>query len=164
MNERIKEIRTALQLTQEDFGKRIGSARNTIANYETGNRNPSNAVIMAICREFNVNEEWLRTGQGEMFRELDREDEITKWLGSLMRPDNDNEFIKKFIHMLSRLSIEDWKVLEKMVLMMVEERNGYNIEENPSEEELKIINAYENGNEEYQPHITHDELKKQLDI
>lgn len=122
MNERIKEIRTALQLTQEDFGKRIGSARNTIANYETGNRNPSNAVIMAICREFNVNEEWLRTGQGEMFRELDREDEITKWLGSLMRPDNDNEFIKKFIHMLSRLSIEDWKVLEKMALMMLDDK------------------------------------------
>jgi transcriptional regulator with XRE-family HTH domain len=78
LNERIKDIRIALQITQEDFGKRIGSARNTIANYETGNRNPSNAVIMAICREFNVNENWLRTGEGEMFLNFPVEDEYFK--------------------------------------------------------------------------------------
>lgn len=66
MNTRIKKIRKSAGLTQEEFGKRIGSARNTIANYETGNRNPSNAVIASICREYNINEEWLRTGQGEM--------------------------------------------------------------------------------------------------
>lgn len=120
MNERIKELRTVLKLTQEEFGSKIGSARNTIANYETGNRNPSNAVVVAICREFKVNEEWLRTGQGEMFLKLDREDEITQWLGSLVNPNNDNEFIKKFVHMLSKLDLNDWKVLEKMALLMVE--------------------------------------------
>ncbi len=67
MNNRIKQIREHENLSQDAFGKRIGSARNTIANYESGNRNPSNAVIMSICREFNVNEEWLRTGTGDPF-------------------------------------------------------------------------------------------------
>ena len=68
MNERIKMIREYYKLTQDEFGKRIGSARNTIANYESGNRSPSNSVVLSICREFNVNEEWLRDGSGEMFR------------------------------------------------------------------------------------------------
>lgn len=67
MNKRIKKIRKNAGLTQSDFGKKIGSARNTIANYETGHRIPSNAVILSICREFCINEHWLRTGEGEMY-------------------------------------------------------------------------------------------------
>lgn len=77
-NERIKAIREYLQLTQEEFGNRIGSARNTIANYENGNRNPSNSVVLSICREFNVDENWLRTGNGEMLSEVPVEDEFFK--------------------------------------------------------------------------------------
>lgn len=73
MNTRIKAIREGCGLTQEEFGKRIGSARNTIANYETGNRKPSNVVITSICREFNINEEWLRTGDGEPKKDMDIE-------------------------------------------------------------------------------------------
>lgn len=67
MNERIKELRLSLNLTQEAFGKRLGIARNTVANYETSKRTPSNQIILAIVREFNVNEEWLTNGTGEMF-------------------------------------------------------------------------------------------------
>ena len=69
MNDRIKMIREYYKLTQDEFGKRIGSARNTIANYESGNRSPSNSVILSICREFNVSEKWLRDGSGEMLLE-----------------------------------------------------------------------------------------------
>lgn len=69
MNDRIKMIREYYKLTQDEFGKRIGSARNTIANYENGNRSPSNSVILSICREFNVSEKWLRDGSGEMLLE-----------------------------------------------------------------------------------------------
>lgn len=67
MNERIKQLRKELGITQDDFGKKLGLARNSIANYEIGRRIPTNAVITSICREFNVNEEWLRTGFGDMF-------------------------------------------------------------------------------------------------
>ena len=67
MNERLKELRDLLGLSQEDFGKRIGSARNTIANYELGRRTPSNTTVKAICREFRVNYFWLTKGDGDIF-------------------------------------------------------------------------------------------------
>lgn len=119
---RIKEIRKLYKLTQEEFGEKINLKQNSIALIETGKRNPSDRTILDICREFNVNEEWLRTGQGEMFIELDREEELASWFGTMLNPNNDNEFIKKFIHMLSKLDVNDWKVLEKMALLMVEEK------------------------------------------
>lgn len=83
MNTRIKKIREGAGLTQEEFGKKIGSARNTIANYETGNRKPSNAVINSICREFGIVEEWLRTGNGEMYQytNIDDYSEISTLIG-----------------------------------------------------------------------------------
>ena len=67
VNERIKKLRRALELTQQGFSDRIGIKRNTLANYEIGRNEPIDAVITLICRTFNVNETWLRTGEGEMF-------------------------------------------------------------------------------------------------
>ena len=71
MNERIKELREALGLNQEEFGTRISVQRSTICGYELGNRTPRESTIASICREFNVNETWLRTGDGDMFNEDD---------------------------------------------------------------------------------------------
>lgn len=67
MNTRIRKIRKSLELTQQVFAQRIGLKQNSIALIESGKRNTSDQTIFAICREFNVNEEWLRTGNGEMF-------------------------------------------------------------------------------------------------
>lgn len=64
LNERIRQLRKELKLTQTEFGKRLGIKQTTVAGYETGGRVPIDAVISLICREFNVNEEWLRTGKG----------------------------------------------------------------------------------------------------
>lgn len=66
METRIKQIRLKHNLTQTEFGERIGIKGNTVTNYENGLRNPSNAIISSICREFNISESWLRTGEGEM--------------------------------------------------------------------------------------------------
>lgn len=123
INYRFKQLRETLKKSQEEFGKIIGISKSGISDIENGRRNVTEQHIIMLrnCREFSINEEWLRTGQGEMFIELGREDEITQWLGSLVSPNNDNEFMKKFIHMLSKLSIDDWKVLEKMALLMIEE-------------------------------------------
>lgn len=65
---RIKKLRKMLDLTQQKFGERIGIKGNTVAQYELGRSEPIDAVFSLICREFNVSEEWLRTGEGEMFR------------------------------------------------------------------------------------------------
>ena len=67
MNERIKELRKRLNLTQQQFADRIGIKRNTIANYEIGRNDPVDSVVVLICKEFNVNREWLVSGVGEMF-------------------------------------------------------------------------------------------------
>lgn len=67
MNERIKRLRKELDLTQQEFADRISIKRGAVANYEIGRNIPSDSVINLICREFNVNEAWLRTGTGEMF-------------------------------------------------------------------------------------------------
>ena len=68
MNERIRKLRRTLELTQKEFANRIGIKQNTVATYEIGRSEPIDAVVSLICREFNVNEEWLRTGNGRMFK------------------------------------------------------------------------------------------------
>lgn len=88
MNTRIKLLRKYLNLTQLEFGQRISVKPNTVTNYETGLRTPSNAVITSICREFGVNEIWLRTGEGEMFRAAPLSDpNASAFLSDLMRGD-----------------------------------------------------------------------------
>lgn len=67
MKERIRLLRKYYDLTQQEFADKIGIKRNTVATYEAGRNAPIDAVISLICREFNVSETWLRTGQGEMF-------------------------------------------------------------------------------------------------
>ena len=76
MQERIRDVRRHSGLTQTEFGERIGVKGNTVTGYETGVRTPSDAIIISICREFNVNEQWLRTGQGNMFLPKTRAQEI----------------------------------------------------------------------------------------
>ena len=67
MNERLKELRKALHLTQKAFAGKIGAKQNTVATYEMGRNNPSDPVIHSICIAFGVNENWLRNGVGDMF-------------------------------------------------------------------------------------------------
>lgn len=117
LNERLKKLRKTLGLTQQEFADKIGSKRNTIAKYETNTNTPSAAVISLICREFDVNEIWLKTGEGEMFVSLTRDEEISRFVGETLSDESDT-FKKRFISMLSALDESDWEVLEKMVTLM----------------------------------------------
>ena len=67
MNDRIKHVRSSAKMTQQEFADKIGIKRNTVALYETGKSGISDAVVKLICKEFNVSESWLRTGEGEMY-------------------------------------------------------------------------------------------------
>lgn len=71
LNERFKELRKALGLTQQQLADILNTSRNNIAGYELGNRKPSDAALNNICRELNVNKTWLCDGVGEMFAEAD---------------------------------------------------------------------------------------------
>lgn len=114
MKERIKQIRKKERLTQTEFGERIGVKGNTITNYETGLRNPTDAVIKAICREFNVNETWLRTGEGDMFIQLTRDEQIEQFVGELLK-DEDDSFKRRIISGLAALDATGWQVLEEFL-------------------------------------------------
>lgn len=117
MNNRIKELRKSLRLSQTEFGARLGIKQTTVAGYETGGRSPIDAVVSLICREFNVSEHWLRTGEGEMFVQLSRDEEIAAFVGSVLAGEEDN-FKRRFIAMLSKLNESDWELLEKMVYII----------------------------------------------
>lgn len=119
MNERIRKLRKALDLTQQKFADRIGVKQNTVAQYEMGRNTPIDSVISLICREFNVSEEWLRNGTGEMFIQQTRDEQIAAFIGGLQSDDSDS-FKKRFISMLTALDESEWEVLEKMVLMLQE--------------------------------------------
>ena len=114
MGERVKELRKALGLSGEKFGERIGVTRSAISDIERGRNGLSDSNILAICREFNVNEEWLRTGSGEMFKDMTLDEEIISFIGDIQW-DASNTFKKKFISAIAKLSEEEWKVLEKII-------------------------------------------------
>ena len=111
MHERLRKLRKTLDMTQQEFAEKLGIKRSTMATYESGRNEPIDAVISLICREFNVNEEWLRTGKGEMFIELSRNEEIAEFVGQLMS-DEDDSFKKRLISGLAALDENGWKVLE----------------------------------------------------
>ena len=115
MNERIKEIRKYHNLTLEKFGERLGVGKTAISRLENGVNNVTDQMIKSICREFSINENWLRTGEGKMQTEMDREDQLMLWAGTVLADESDS-FKKRLIRVLSSLSEDEWEFLEKKAL------------------------------------------------
>lgn len=122
MNERIKNIRLALNMTMEEFGSRLNVARSTISNIESGRKNVSQRTCSDICREFNVNPDYLSGESEEMFLELSRSDELAAFFGDVLK-DDDEDFRKRFISALAQFSEEDWKLFEKIFDKMTKEKD-----------------------------------------
>ena len=117
MDERIKLLRKEMGFTQQEFADKLGVARNNIAGYETKKRSPSDAVISLICAKFDVNEIWLRTGEGEMFEELTEQQKVMKHTARLLK-DVDSKVasaIKAFMVTYDQLDDTSKKVLEDIV-------------------------------------------------
>lgn len=113
IGERVKELRKQINLTQQAFADRLNLKRNTVGSYEVNVVEPSDRTISDICREFNVNETWLRTGEGEMFNQITRSEKITAFLTNITVDEGD-DFKRRFVEMLAELEPEDWKLLERM--------------------------------------------------
>lgn len=114
MKDRIKKIRKDSKLTQVEFGEKIGVKGNTITNYETGLRTPTDAVILSICREFSVDQNWLKTGIGEPYIKKSKNQQIGDLIGEVLKSDEDS-FKRRLVSALAKLDESGWESLEKLV-------------------------------------------------
>ena len=112
IGERIRQLRRGLDLTQKEFGEKINLKSNSIALIE-GGRNTSDQTIFAICREFSVNERWLRTGEGEMFLPKSRNEELLSFVEQLAGSDS-TDIRLKIATIMARLSSEDWEAVNRI--------------------------------------------------
>lgn len=122
IGERIKKLRKHLDLTQQKFGERLGIKGNTVAQYELGRNEPIDAVLSLICREFSVNENWLRTGDGEMFEELTEQQKLMKYTGLLLK-DKDSAIataIQTLIVTYEQLDDTSKATLEKIAMQYID--------------------------------------------
>jgi transcriptional regulator with XRE-family HTH domain len=109
---RISKVRAVSKESQEKFALRLGLSRNFINQVENKKKNVSDRTILDICREYHVNEEWLRNGTGEMFLPSDRKSDIAKLTKQLL-DEEDDSFKNRFISMLANLSVDEWEFLER---------------------------------------------------
>ena len=121
MNERIKAIRNAVGKSQTDFAKELSVSRSAICKMESGENYPSEQTIKLICSEFNVNEEWLRTGSGEMFIPVSKSDLIADMMSDVLKC-NEYAFKRRLISALARLDDDGWNNLERLIDMISGEK------------------------------------------
>lgn len=118
MNERIKKLRQALGLSQDEFGRRLGVTRGAVTNIELNKVDPKPLFVGLICREFGVNEIWLREGIGEMFQQRSRSEELAAFFGDVQA---DGGFKEAFLTVLARLGPEEWELIERKARELAEE-------------------------------------------
>ena len=109
MNERIKELRKSLGLTQAEFGEKLGVKPSTVTNYESGLRAPSDAMLVSICREYGVNEVWLRTGIGPMLVPRTRRDDLFDFARRILGGEL-SDLEAAVVTVLAETTEEEWQV------------------------------------------------------
>ena len=122
---RIKELRNSLDLTQQKFADRLGIQRGIIGKYEVDVSAPSDAVISLICREFNVREAWLRSGEGEMLAVKPRAEELGELVRKLLA-DRPESFRSRLITSLLRFEPDspEWQILENIYNSVAAEKES----------------------------------------
>ncbi len=116
IGDRVKQLRLHFDLTQLEFGNRINLSQNYVWMIETNKRMPSPRTISDICREFGVNELWLRHGDegGPMFKELSRKDAIAAYMGKLLSGER-SELEEKLIDFMAATDVEQWDKLLELI-------------------------------------------------
>lgn len=123
IGERIKLVRTSLpgKVSQSAFAEALGTTRPVIANAELDRVDPSGSLIKLICTTFNVNEAWLRTGEGEMFLKLSRNDEIAAYVAGIMK-NEDAELQRFIVQLMSRIPPDCWSIIEQKARELADEK------------------------------------------
>ena len=114
LNSRIKEIRLDNNLNQTDFGSKIGVKQTTVAGWENGVRIPSDSAVLSICREFNINEDWLRTGQGEKYLRLSRKEVVAAYVGKILGG-KVTPLEETLIEFMAETSPQEWEELARII-------------------------------------------------
>lgn len=117
-SDRLSELIDTLGIKKVNFADRIKVDQSYVTQLTSGKRNPSDRLLDAICREFSVNETWLRTGEGDMFTETSKEDQLYAFMGDVMQGAPD--FRRQLLSVLSRMTPEEWALLEKKAWELVE--------------------------------------------
>lgn len=123
MKERLKEVRKSNPngKTQESFANYLGISKENISSYESGRRTPSDSFVKLLCEKCNINEEWLRTGNGNMFIEMTKDEQISAAIGEIQNLGDEN-FKYRLVSALCKLSNSDWTALENLVDMISEKK------------------------------------------
>lgn len=117
MSERIKQIRKGKNISQEEFGNKIGITRSSVSLLESGRNNPSEQTIKLICQEFRVNELWLRTGQGNPDDKLEGEERFALNIGKLQN--TDNETVMRWVNAIAETNPELLEDIEKFFMTLL---------------------------------------------
>lgn len=148
-SECVRELRKSLGLTMDAFGSRLGVSKQTISNIENGNREMTEHMFKSICREFDVNPDWLRDGSGPMFKEKSRNDEIAAFIDDILK--NEPDGVKAhLIAALARLDDRDWDRIAEVAQALVSEQNA---------ETAAVEMQRDNERDKL-----HEELDRQLDL
>lgn len=116
MNERLKELRKAMNLSQEKFGELIGITKSGVSDIESGRRDVTEKHIIML-KNNGVSEEWIRTGNGEMFIQKTKDEELSEMLADVQRAGEDS-FKHRLVSALARLDDAGWDNLEKLIDMI----------------------------------------------
>ena len=121
-NARVKAVREAAGLSQDEFARKLGfKSRGAITNIERELTVPSENFLALVSSVFNVREQWLRTGEGEMFVQDTQSEQVAAFLADLTKDDSDT-FKKRFVEMLAGLSPADWELLERMAEKLTQKK------------------------------------------
>lgn len=124
-NQRVKQLRVEFlkKMTQTEFGEKIGLKKSAVSHIESGASSITAQTRAAICREFHVREAWLRTGDGEPFLLPDtRDEEIQAFVGRALQQEDD-DFRRRLLYVLSRLTEDQWNTLADIAELLAQEND-----------------------------------------
>lgn len=136
MADRISKVIRDKEKTKTAFSDRINVSQAFVSQMCSGLKVPSDRTIADICREYDVNEDWLRTGQGDPYIQLSRDEELAQFFGDVMKGE-DPDFRRRLLSVMSRLTTDEWALLEQMAWKLVDELRQDSGQEASSEEGKK---------------------------
>lgn len=134
--ERITKVIKDKAKTKTEFAEKLNISQSFVSRLASGEKEPSDRTIADICREFDVNEDWLRTGQGDPYVQLSRDEELSQFFGDVMKGEDPN-FRRRLLSVMSRLTTDEWALLEQMAWKLVDELRQDSGQEASSEEGKK---------------------------